>query len=275
MPNLYNDIDWNLLWQNARKQKAWTSKTAADWDKKAPSFAKRNIDSPYADLFLSRLPLEKNFSVLDVGSGPGTLAFPLASRVQSVTALDYSPKMITILQDLMDRERCINVLPVLGSWEDDWEKLGLGTYDITIASRSMGVANLEEAIIKLNDHSRKFVFITDRISPTPFDPQAFKAIGRSFNSGPDYIYTINTLYTMGIYANIDVLQLAQDVTFSSMEEAFQSYNWMFNDLSSLEEKALLSYIKSITIGSSAKHLTLRKPHPPKWAMIWWEKGKIV
>ncbi len=275
MPQLFNDIDWKLLWQNARKQKAWTSKTAADWDKKAPSFAKRNKNSPYVDLLLSRLPLEKSFSVLDVGSGPGTLSFPLASHVRSVTALDYSKGMLDILKNRIHEDNIGNIYPVIGSWEDDWEELGLGRFDITVASRSMGVDDLSQAITKLNSHSSRYVFITDRIDPTPFDPQAFHAIGRSFNSGPDYIYTVNTLYTMGIHANIDILQLEQDVSFANMDEALESYGWMFMDMTEQEEKNLLTYLHSLVTASSKDGIVLRRPHPPKWAMIWWEKGKIL
>ncbi len=274
-PKVYKDIDWNLLWQNAREQKAWTGKTAADWDKKAPSFAERNKESPYVSLFLSRLPLDTSLSVLDVGSGPGTLAVPMAPSVQSVTALDYSQGMLDILKKQIQQEKLNNIFPVLGSWEDDWKELGLTQYDITIASRSMGVANLTEAITKLNEHASKYVFITDRITPTPFDPMAFGAIGRSFDSGPDYIYTVNTLYTMGIYAHISILQLEQDMVYQNIDEALNSYSWMFQDLTQKEEEDLISYLRSRIIDSTGGNLVIRRPYPPKWALIWWEKGKII
>ncbi len=271
-PHIYSDIDWNKLWQNARDKKSWTGKTAADWDKKAPGFASRNSDSPYVSLFLSRLPLKKSYSILDVGSGPGTLALPLASQVQSVTALDYSQVMLELLNNKIAQKKITNISTILGAWEDDWPKLGIGKYDLTIASRSMGVANLPEAIKKLNAHSKEYVFITDRIAPTPFDPEAFKAIGRPFDSGPDYIYTVNVLYSMGINANIDIIQLEKDVHYENFQEALDSYLWMFKDLTQNETNKLESYINSNVLSQKDNHLVVRRPFPPRWAIIWWKKA---
>lgn len=265
------DIDWNLLWQNARKQKSWSSKGAADWDRKAVSFATRNTGSPYVSLLLSRLPLSSERTVLDMGSGPGTLALPLAGQVCSVTAVDYSAGMLEVLNGQAAEKNIQNIRTVQGAWEDDWQQLGIGKHDIAIASRSLAVDNLVPALQKLNDHAREYVFITDRISPTPFDPAAFAAIGREFQSGPDYIYTVNILYTMGIHPCIDILRLDRDIVFSDREEALQAYVWMFQDLSGVEKDALRRYVESRIVASEGKQITLRREHPPQWALIWWKK----
>lgn len=267
------DIDWNLLWQNARKQKSWSSKGPADWDRKAESFASRNVSSPYVSLFLERLPLAPDLTVLDMGSGPGTLSLPLAGLVRSVTAVDYSAGMLAALDRKAREKNILNIQTIQGAWEDDWQQLGIGMHDIAIASRSLAVADLSLALEKLNDHAREYVFIADRISPTPFDPEAFSAIGREFQSGPDYIYTVNTLYAMGIHPSIDILKLDRDYVFRDMEEALQSYVWMFKDLSAREKEALTSYINSRVIHVEGKQMTLRRAHPPQWALIWWKKDR--
>lgn len=270
----YNDLDWIQLWQNAREQKSWSSKGATDWDKKAASFAARNHQSPYVALFLSRLPLKKSFSVLDVGSGPGTLALPLTEHVSSVTAVDYSKGMLDILTSQAKEKKVTNLRPVLGSWEDNWNVLGIKPHDIAIASRSMNVADLKMAINKLNEHATKYVFITDRIAPSPFDPAAFTAIGREFNSGPDYIYTINILYQLNIHPNVEILELEQDIYFKDMEEALNAYCWMFKELTSTEKTLLKQYLQSRILSQSAEQLVIRREFPPRWAMIWWKKRKV-
>jgi SAM-dependent methyltransferase len=267
----YHDLDWMQLWQNAREQKSWSSKGAADWDKKAASFAVRNYHSPYVALFLSRLPLDKSYSVLDIGSGPGTLALPLAEQVNSVTAIDYSQEMLNILTSHAKEKKLVNIRPILGSWEDDWKDLGIEPHDIAIASRSMNVADLNMAINKLNEHATQYVFITDRIAPSPFDPAAFAAIGREFNCGPDYIYTINILYQLGIHPNVEVLELERDLCFKNMEEALDSYCWMFKEITPTERTLLEQYLQGRTLSSSPEKLVIQREFPPKWAMIWWKK----
>ena len=265
------DLDWNLLWQNARRQKSWSSKGAADWDKKAVSFATRNVGTSFVSLLLEHLPLGPDRTVLDMGSGPGTLAIPLAEQVRLVTAVDYSAGMLEVLTRQAQDENIQNIRTIQGAWEDDWPQLGIEKHDIAIASRSLSVDNLSLALQKLNDHAREYVFIADRISPTPFDQSAFAAIGREFQSGPDYIYTVNILYTMGIHPSIDILKLDRDSVFPNMEEALQAYGWMFKDLSAKEEDALRCYLESRIISSMGNQITIRREHPPQWALIWWKK----
>ena len=267
----YSDIDWDLLWQNGRKKKSWRSKGAEDWDKKAPSFAERTGQSPYIPLFLSRLPLEKSYSVLDIGSGPGTLALPLAEMVKKVTAIDYSMKMLEILKQRAKTKNLTNIECIHSSWESDWDSLNIAPADIAIASRSMNVADLSSALDKLDRFATKYVFITDRIAPSPFDPEAFAAIGREFDSGPDYIFTLNFLYTKGIHAAVDILELDDVVEFNSMQEALNSYVWMFKDITSEETKRLERYIETKIIDTADNRIKLQLKYPPRWALIWWEK----
>ncbi len=269
----YEDIDWLKLWQNGRKQKSWDSKGAADWDKKACSFAERHNQSPYVSLFLSRLPLDSTFSVLDVGSGPGTLAIPLAQRTASVTALDYSQKMIEIMTSQAEDQGLTNLRGVQCSWEDDWEKQGIKPADLAIASRSMNLADLDMAIDKLEKYAKKYVFIADRIAPSPFDPDVFQAIGRDFNSGPDYIFTLNILYTKNIHPNVEILQLANTVTFADMNEALESYKWMIKEMNANELAKLEAFLESRIIVSNENGITVHRRHPPGWALIWWKKDE--
>ncbi len=267
----YTDIDWMQLWKNDRIQRSWSSKGAADWDKKASSFAKRNNQSQYNSLFLSRLPLESSFSVLDVGCGPGTIALPLAREVHSVTAIDYSQKMLEILKRECRKERLTNITCVHCSWEDDWQNYNIKPADLVIASRSMNVDELSEAIDKLNDYAKKYVFISDRIAPSPFDPDVFAAIGRDFNSGPDYIYTMNLLYSKAIHPHVEILQLTQEVEFKDMDEALESYSWMIKEITPSERIKLEQFLYSRTAISEKNRIVISRRHPPRWALIWWKK----
>lgn len=267
----YEDINWLELWQNGRKQKSWDSKGAADWDKKACSFAERHNQSPYVDLLLSRLPLEESQSVLDIGCGPGTLALPIAQQVASVTALDYSAKMIELMATQAKAQGLTNLQGIHCSWEDNWKKHGITPADVVIASRSMNLDDLEMAIDKLERYARKYVFITDRIAPSPFDPDVFEAIGREFNSGPDYIFTLNILYTKNIHPHVEILQLANMVSYKDMDEALESYKWMIKEMSAKELAKLTTFLRSRVVARNEHGITIHRRHPPRWALIWWKK----
>ncbi len=270
-PKTFEDIDWPTLRANAMQKKGWKSKGPEQWDRKASSFAKRNKDSRYTSLFLERLPLKKNHTVLDIGSGPGTLAIPIARHVKNVTALDFSAQMLSTLNNLAREENISNITTIQCSWEDNWKNLSLEPHDIAIASRSMGVENLPAALEKINHYGRKYIFISDRIGATPFDEHAFEAIGRDFSPGPDYIYTLNILYTLGIHANVSVLTLDRTTTYENMEAALDSYRWMFNDLNAGELELLEQYITENIVDKKGHAITVERMHPPRWALIWWEK----
>lgn len=267
----FQDIDWNRMWQEAKAGKSWTRKKNTDWDKRASSFAQRNINSPYVEKFLSHLHLDPEDTVLDVGCGPGTLALPLARQTKKVTALDFSQAMLDELQRLAAENGLTNINTMQASWEDDWQQKGVASHDVAVASRSLSVNDLQAALRKLDHWATKAVYIADRVGAGPLDPDIFAAIGRNFKPGPDYIYTLNMLYSLGIHAHVDYIILDPCREYSSPEEALHSSAWMLDDLTPGEEKKLASYIQSNLSQTGPSTWTLHRRVAPKWALLWWRK----
>jgi SAM-dependent methyltransferase len=263
------DIDWNLLWQKAREEKPQKSKGVGDWDRRAASFFKRNAHSLYNRKFIALLKPEKSWTVLDIGCGPGTLALPLSRQVKRVTALDFSPGMLAILKQQAEKDHIQNISPHTLSWTDDWGKKGITPHDVTIASRSLAVKDLRPALEKLTRFATQSVIITDRVGHGPLDPKAFQAVGRELKTGPDYIYTINLLYQMGICATVDFILLEDSQTYSSLDEAVESHLWMFRDLTETERKRLKKYVRSITTSTDDGRYRIHREYVPAWAFIRW------
>jgi len=266
----YSDIDWNRLWQNARQDKSWKSKTAGDWDRRAASFAQRTAGSVYADTFIDLLQPSSSWSVLDVGSGPGTIAIPLAKRVERITALDFSPAMLSILDQKAREEGITNITTCNLSWNDDWQRHGIVPHDVVLASRSLSVPDLRDALERLTRYAKKTAVVTDRVGHGPFDPDAFKAVGRVLDTGPDYIYTINLLYQMGIRAKVDFINLDNSSTHATLDEALESYTWMFHRLTAAEKKRLKKYVQSITTSAHNGTVALNRKDITTWAFISWK-----
>lgn len=267
----YRNIDWNRMWREARRHKSWKSKNHNEWDRKAAAFARRNYGSPYVEQFLRLMAPVPEWSVLDVGSGPGTLAVPLAGLVGKVTALDFSGEMLQILRRHAAKEGLENLTTVRASWVDDWGHLGIEAHDAVIASRSLAVEDLRQALLRLNQWALRKVFITDRVGPGPFDPGAFVALGREFNPGPDYIYTLNLLYGLGIHARVDFIQGGHFCQYASREQAIASFSWMFDDLTSAEERKLAAYVDSRLVRLHEAAWLIKRPSGAEWAFISWEK----
>jgi len=272
-PQRYQDIDWNLLWRQAQAEKSWQSKGASDWDARAVSFAQRTEQSPYTHAFLHLLHPDPDWSVLDVGSGPGTLALPLASRVKTVTCIDFSATMLKILADRAAEEQLANIRICPISWTDDWKQHGVAPHDLVIASRSLAVPDLDAALRRLTDFALHKVAVTDRVGYGPFDPDAFAAVGRPLNPGPDYIYTVNILYRMGYLASVDFIRLEETARYPSFDQAASRYLWMFRDLSATETKRLHRYLHSISVLHADGTVSLHCRHVPTWAFISWHPDR--
>jgi SAM-dependent methyltransferase len=263
-------IDWNSLWKQDKR--ANPERKGSDcWDRRASSFASATVADGYTEPFLNIVNAEPDWTVLDVGCGSGTLAIPLAKRVRSITAIDFSPAMIEILKARCRADGIGNIVAHVTAWEDDWSSRGIEPHDVAIASRSLLVNDLRTALEKLNSFARKRVVISAPAGPGPRDPRLFTVVGREQEANPDYIYTYNLLYQMGIYANVSFVVKTFRQTFASIEEAYDSVSWMFEQLSSIEEARLHSFISEhlVRVEERWKLDYERKVH---WAVIWWDKA---
>ena len=266
-----SDIDWNEVIKKKKEVKQNPGGKGSDfWNKRAPSFADHAGRTFYPDSFLKIMNPESSWTVLDMGCGGGTLAIPLSSKVKHITAVDFSERMIEILRGEADRQGINNIETIKASWTDNWSEAGIGEYDVAIASRSLAVDDIRSALIKLNNAARKRVIISTVVGDGPFDRKMFEAVGRERADSIDYIYFYNLLYQMGILAGISFIVEENNKTFKSHEEAFESMNWMFQDMTHDEEVLLKKYLGEHLVATDGG-LTLDYKKTSRWAVIWWDK----
>ncbi len=156
LPGLQSEPDDGERYREHMRRHRVLPKPAAAWDGRAKDYGRDMSD--YVVAFLAALDLRGACSLLDVGSGPGALALPLASRLDQVVALDYSPAMLERLQQRAEAEGLRNIRCIHRAWEQDWRDVPV--CDIAIASRSTLVDDLEAAVDKLNRHARLRVYLT-------------------------------------------------------------------------------------------------------------------
>ena len=257
-------IDFGKMYIEHKKASTFKGKKADDWDERAESMSKKVIDSPYTAEFISKMNLDGCESILDVGCGPGTIALAVADKMKTVSGLDFSKGM---LQQFVQngQQRGVNVNPIYKSWEDEW--YDIERHDIVVASRSIEVRDLRDAIKKLNSKANKAVYVTYKAGGSFVDIDILEYIGKDIVSRPDYMYLLLILREMGIYAKLDFIDTPDgSISYDNKEVFLNSLGW---SLGGLEEehiqKAEEFYDRFISKG-------LFKPKGFKWAFVHWDKA---
>ena len=244
------------------------------WDGRAHEFSDYAAKTGYPEEFIRILQPRMKWTVLDMACGGGTIAIPLAGKVKSVTAVDFSKRMLDIVDWRCRIDGIDNVKTIQGRWEDDWDGLGIGVYDVAIASRSLIGDEIKGSIAKLNKAAREAVYISVAVGSGPFDKLLFESTGRKFNMGRDYIYYYNKLYQMGITANVTFIPERHRNRWDSIEEAFEDQRWMFPEMTEEEKDKVRAYLKRHLVKVMGRW---RLPYSRqcRWAVMWWTKDKQV
>jgi SAM-dependent methyltransferase len=243
------------------------------WDGRAREFSDYAASTEYPEAFIRIMRLRKNWTVLDMACGGGTIAIPLARKVRQITAVDFSRNMLDIVERRCREQGIINVDTIHGRWEDNWASLGIGAHDVAIASRSLMGDDAVVCINKLRKIARKAVYISTVVGSGPVDRPLFEATGREFRVEHDFIYYYNLLYDMGVRANVEFIPETHCNEWATLREAFDGQRWMFRDgLTQEEEQRIKSYLET--------HLDRvdnrwRLPYPRQcfWAVMWWNNGE--
>ena len=242
------------------------------WDKRAQEFSEYAASTGYPEAFIRLMKLHEDWTVLDMACGGGTIAIPLAKKVKSITAVDFSKQMLHTVKRRCRIGGISNVKTIEGRWEDSWENLGIGIHDIAIASRSLIGNDTKSLITKLNNIARQAVYLSTVVGTGPFDKQLFESTGREFKIGPDYIYYYNLLYEMGIMANVSFILEQHSNQWSSQEEALDGQKWMFRGMTAEEEDKVRAYLRQHLV-KVADGWRLPYPRQCYWSVMWWKKDK--
>ncbi len=245
-------------------------RTPEFWDRRASSFAEHDKGSGYADAFMKIIAMEPDWTVLDVGSATGTLAIPLAKKAKSITALDFSSKMLALLRKRCDDSGIDNIRTVHGRWEDDWQSLGIIPHDVVIASRSMPLGSARAAIAKLNEYARKRVYVVVAAGNGPRDRRVYEAIGREFTPPPHYGEINLMLAQQGFSAGNAFISYQDTSSYGTHEEAFEFLKRSIPDISMREEEMLKAFLRQSLVLKDGRW-KLYPVREIRWAVIWWDK----
>ena len=266
-----DDVDWVAFW--AEKL---ASKKDKNWDEAAAGFYRRTKKDDYNDALFSKLILDENDTVLDVGCGEGSITIPIAKKVKKVIGIDSSPKMLEFLKKRAEDNEISNIESILMPIEDI-SYSEIGDVDVVICSRSLnGILPIDRVLTELNKIANKYVFITI------FGPEN-KKIEKDFDREvniktedfPNYNYFFNILFNMGIYANIERFDLNNYREYDSIEEAMDNGKFRLDLYSSEEKKLLKEYLKRILSFDSETEKYYNTKDKADWILIWWKKNENI
>lgn len=251
---VFRDPDWNEIWkrrQELHESLKITDDPSHNWDKKenAERYDK-NAKSEYDDRVrttIASLEITPDSRVLDIGAGPGTLAIPLAPLVREVMAVEPGAGMMAILKAHAERDRIRNITCVQKLWEDVDLSQDLKTpYDVVIASLSLTMFDIREALIKMDAAASGSVHLFWFLD-MPFWERMYADLweplhGTPYFSGPKTDCLFGVLYQMGIYPDVTMLPLSKEYRFKTKDEMSVFFRRRFGAKTPEQERMVDDYI---------------------------------
>ncbi|MCR3883993.1 MAG: class I SAM-dependent methyltransferase [Methanothrix sp.] len=247
------------------------------WDKRAKEFNKSTREkSDRTEEQVASFRLYPEWSVLDVGAGTGRLSVPIAKRVRTVTAVDQSRGMLDYLRENIAKERLANVTCLQKRWEDVQLGVDIEPHDVVIASHSLGMFDLQEAVAKMDAAAKRRVYILTAAGKWFFDDLEEELWEREFDGHTrrggwrsDYMLLYNILHDMGIYANVEIRDAEHVQRYESLDEAVGRWREM-RDIPEEKVEDLREYLSKKLIEGEGGLVSKRRA---KSAMIWWPKDE--
>lgn len=196
----------------------------AFWDARAERYAQRVAGSAERDPFVPRVRrhVGARTVVVDVGAGTGRIALALASRAREVIAVDPSAGMLEVLRSDAEQAGLANVRTVQARWEDATDVTG----DVAVCSYVLPIVeDVVPFLVKLDRAAGRRVLLYLGAASTDLllDPIWRHFHGQPRAPGPTYLDAVAVLATLGITAEVDVVEAPVRSRFPDLDEAVEDY----------------------------------------------------
>ncbi len=169
---LIDDIDFADLYLQQPKLAHRTEKrriTGINGRKKWRKIAPR-LRTATCKQLTAKIDLQGAQTLFDMGRGPVPVSLALADKLTTIYGVDYSQGMLKVAARRAAALKADNVHWIQRAWEEDWSDLP--RCDIAMASRSTLVADMRQAMSKLNNQygfaSIRLIWSAPRSSLQPF-----------------------------------------------------------------------------------------------------------
>jgi len=240
-------VDWNAIWKKEFQASRLSKENYYDQEARAKSYdASENIWRDGRKRAAELNP-DPSWSVLDIGSGPGTLAIPLARKVKKVTAVEPSLAMIRCLKRHLAEDGLTNVTVINSRWEDV-SPAQLEAHDMVIASYSLNFENIQEALLKMDRLAKRMVILYWFAGITNWESIRLdlypQVKGHHLDLSPKCNVLYNLLYDLGLYPDLEVQRAASfPREYSEIKDALQYLKSTLNISDDDYDDVLRKYIE--------------------------------
>lgn len=157
-------MNWQEVWEENRKQRMRPLRISYDPEFQAKFANDYSEMAKYNNYEYGRKAIEalneirdKDFEVLEIGAGPGTLTIPLAKKVKKVVAVESSETAVKYLGKNMKESRVENVEIMNKNWLEVEDQELEDRFDLAVCSHFLWqVKDLENHLKKMEDASNKY-----------------------------------------------------------------------------------------------------------------------
>lgn len=275
-------VDWNEIWKRrlALNRSTRNFREGADlWGdrEQARRYAARSeADHAHRVAWtLQDLGVSPGDRVLDIGSGPGTLALPLARAGARVTAVDPAEGMLAELRAAAEREGITAITTIHAPWEEINPDRALAPpYDRVVASFSLTIPDIRSALAAMDAVVSKFgsVHLYWFADEPPWE-QLYLALwedlhGAPYHPRPKADCLFNVLYGMGIYANVLMRPMDERTLFATVEDAVDHFAPRMSVETPRQREVLRDYFRRHLLRQDDGLALVGRS---TYAAIWWRK----
>ena len=241
-------------------------------EKRANWFRNAQRISDYPDKVIAVMEpiLKECKSALDIGAGAGALAQALAKRLKKVTAVEPAPAMVKVLKE----EASLRGLRNLNIIELPWDEAGVGEHDIIICANLPSFVVDAPGFLEQIRRLGKYIFHIQNVNPNKdkfFYKELYPIIfKKEYQKKVDYLDSYIQFHSLGIYANVNIIEYNFDQPFDDLDEAVDFWKEYLGLETNEFDNLLYDFLARRLQKKNGNYIFVDRKRS---AVIWWKEDE--